>query len=284
MGVSRLGHRSAFIGRVGGDGFGAAIVRRLGGEGVDVSALVVDSTRPTGLLVRERRTLGPSDVLYHRAGSAGSQLSPDDVGAGARLFERARWLHVTGITPALSLTCREAVSAAFELAAAHGLIVSLDLNIRRKLWSEEQAASVLRELVPRSDVVFAAPDEAAVVTGDAASDSPEVLGASLVSLGTRVAVMKLAEEGALEVRRGEPTIHREALRVPQVVDAVGAGDAFAAGYIAATLEGVDAVAVLDLANACGASAIASIGDLTGLPTRAEAERVLASSMPGESVR
>ncbi|MDQ3870379.1 MAG: sugar kinase, partial [Chloroflexota bacterium] len=136
VGVARLGHASAFIGRVGDDGFGQAIVRRLKGEGVDVSALTVDPGAPTGLLVRERRLLGPAEVLYYRRGSSASRLSRDDIDSAEPLFAAGRWLHLTGITPALSATCREAVGAALQLAHAHGLTVSLDLNLRRKLWSE----------------------------------------------------------------------------------------------------------------------------------------------------
>jgi 2-dehydro-3-deoxygluconokinase len=109
VGLARLGHSVAYIGRVGGDGFGTAIVRKLRGEGVDVEHLVVDDTAPTGLMIRERRAFGAAHVLYYRSGSAGSRLGPADVDSAAALFEGASWLHVTGITPALSPTARAAV-------------------------------------------------------------------------------------------------------------------------------------------------------------------------------
>jgi 2-dehydro-3-deoxygluconokinase len=101
VGLARLGHATAFIGRVGDDGFGTAIRRHLRGEGVDVSMLATDPSAPTGVLVRERRTLGASQVTYLRSGSAGSRLRPDDVASAlsSRTLRGARWLHVTGITP-----------------------------------------------------------------------------------------------------------------------------------------------------------------------------------------
>ena len=104
VGLARLGHRAAFIGRVGSDAFGTAIRRRLLGEGIDCSCLAVDPTGPTGILIRERRFLGSAEVLYYRRDSAGSHVSEGDVqhAAGLGLFGTARWLHLTGITPALS--------------------------------------------------------------------------------------------------------------------------------------------------------------------------------------
>ena len=79
VGLARLGHTVTYIGRVGADGFGTAIVRRLRGEGVDVRYLATDDSAPTGVMFRERRSLGAIDVVYHRRGSAASKLGPDDV-------------------------------------------------------------------------------------------------------------------------------------------------------------------------------------------------------------
>ena len=275
--VSRLGHVAALVGRVGADGFGDTIVRRLRGEGVDVSGLAVDETAPTGILVRERRGVGPAEVVYHRSGSAGSHLSPDDVAGAGAMFARARWLHITGVTPALSESCHDAVFAAVSLARSVGLTVSLDLNVRRKRWAADRAATVLRELVVRVDVVLADLDEARLVGGLVESTAPADAASRLLAFGPSTAVIKLGSEGALELRPGRPPVGRPALPVARVVDPVGAGDAFAGGYIAGRLEGMRPRAALDLANACGAAAVAAIGDLTGLPSRAEVDRLLASA-------
>jgi 2-dehydro-3-deoxygluconokinase len=276
VGIARLGHRVAFIGRVGADGLGTAALRALRGEGVDVSGVRIEDGAPTGLLIRERRTLGPSDVVYHRTGSAGSRLGPEDVEMARASIAGARWLHVTGITPALSPTAAAAVRRSVELARAAGLIVSLDVNLRRKLWPDDVAAPVLRDLVGQVDVVLASPDEATVVTGTAADD-PERLAEAVLALGPSIAVLKLGPDGALAIERGGPSVRRPAIPVAAVVDPVGAGDAFAAGFIVARLEGGDLGRALDVANACGAAAVSAVGDTTGLPNRIELDRLLAAS-------
>jgi 2-dehydro-3-deoxygluconokinase len=286
VGLARLGHTVAYIGRVGSDPLGIAIVRRLRGEGVQVEHLAVDPEGPTGLFIRELRELGPSDLVYYRSGSAGSKLSAADVSAADGLFAGARWLHVTGITPALSTTAREAVEGAISRARENGLTVSLDLNLRRKLWSEAEAAAVLSDLVARCDIVLGDLDEAALVTNVPARrdgpPDPEAVADALLALGPRVAVVKLGSAGALE-HRGEAGPHRstrrEAIPLTRVVDPVGAGDAFTAGYIAATLEGLAPPRALDLANACGAAVASTVGDMDGLPTRPEVERILGARGP-----
>lgn len=287
VGLARLGHEVAYVGRVGADAFGTAVVRRLRGEGVDVEHLVADPDAATGVIVRELRDLGPAEVIYHRAGSAGSRLSVADVAAAAPLFEGARWLHVTGITPALSATAAGAVEAAIERAHVHRMTVSLDLNIRRKLWSEARAAAVLGELAARSDVVLGGLDEVALVGGLAASleagagIDPEDAADGVLRLGPRIVVVKLGAAGALERARDGSTVRRAGILVSRSVDPVGAGDAFTAGYVAAMLEGRSGEQALALGNACGAAVVATVGDLTGLPSRPEAERILAGGGPDQ---
>ena len=151
VGLARLGRDVAFIGRVGADGFGQAIVRRLLGEGVDTTHLAVDPGAPTALMFRERRILGAAQVVYARSGSAGSRLDADDVerAAAAGIFEGTRWLHLTGITPALSAGARAATETAIRIARTQGATISLDLNLRRRLWSDAEAAPVLAALAGR---------------------------------------------------------------------------------------------------------------------------------------
>jgi 2-dehydro-3-deoxygluconokinase len=281
VGLARLGHSVAYIGRVGSDGFGAAIVRKLRGEGVDVEHLVVDDTAPTGLMIRERRALGAAHVLYYRSGSAGSRLGPAEVDAAAAQFKGARWLHVTGITPALSPTARAAVERAIALARDARLTISLDLNLRRKLWSEAEAALVFRELAAKADVVMGDEDEARLVTGT--KDSGEVLAEALLARGASTAIVKLGRQGAVAATVGE-AIRVPALDIPAVVDPVGAGDAFAAGYIAATLEGKPLDEALRAANACGAAAVTVVGDMAGLPDRDELEGLLAATPGADTLR
>ena len=276
VGLARLGHAVTFIGRLGADGIGTAALRRLRGEGVDVRFVRTEEEAPTGILIREQRSLGPSEVTYRRAGSAGSRLDVEDVNAAAAVIAGARWLHLTGITPALSASARAAVSRAVDLAQDAGLTISLDVNLRRKLWPDAEAAPVLRELAGRVDVVLAGLDEARVVA-DQATDAPSRLARGIVELGPDLVVLKLGSDGAMAFERDRAEVLRPAYAVPAVVDPVGAGDAFSAGFIAARLEGSEVGRALEVANACGAAAVSALGDLTGAPTRVELDRLLGAA-------
>lgn len=286
VGLTRLGHSVAFVGRVGADGFGEAITRRLRGEGVDIADLAIDPDAPTGLMFRERRVIGPAQVVYARRDSAGSRLTAADVDrAMARLSHVSpRWLHLTGITPALSPEAHAATERAIGLATAAGMTISLDLNLRRRLWSDEAAAPVLRALAANAEVILGSPDEFSVLTHLSADHDPEELARAALELGPSVAVVKLGAVGALAVDREAPddVIVRPALPLPVVVDPVGAGDAFCAGYIAARLDGADLAAALEMGNACGAAAASAIGDQTGLPDRAELAAILRSAVDAGS--
>jgi 2-dehydro-3-deoxygluconokinase len=290
VGLARLGHAVAYVGRVGADAFGTVIRRRLRGEGVDIRHLATDASAPTGLMLRELRDLGPMEVIYHRAGSAGSRLDPTDIDAAAAAIERARWLHLTGITPALSASAAAAVVRARELARGAGAVVSLDLNIRRRLWSEADAAVALRVLVEGTDLVLGGLDEVALVGGLASTlemagrrDAVEAADA-LLAAGARQVVVKLGPDGALLRTAEGITLTSPAIVVPRVVDPVGAGDAFTAGLIALTLDGAPPEAALRAANACGAHAIATMGDVAGLPDRATLDALLAGPGGPDTIR
>jgi 2-dehydro-3-deoxygluconokinase len=281
VGLARLGHTVTYIGRVGADGFGTAIARRLRGEGVDVRFLATDDSAPTGVMFRERRSLGPIDVVYHRSGSAASKLGPDDIDRAAEqgAFDGARWMHLTGITPALSATAREATTRARDVARQRGLTISLDINLRRRLWTDADAAPVLRALAVGVDVVFGSPDELAVLVDADQDDDPAALATSVTTLGPTKVVAKLGTGGAIGVEPGGSAVRVDAVPVATVVDPVGAGDAFCAGFIAGRLDGVDLGTALRMGNACGALAVAAAGDQAGLPDRAELGRLLAAEGP-----
>ncbi|MFG1603802.1 sugar kinase [Actinoplanes sp. NPDC049265] len=256
IGVARLGGTATWLGRVGRDATGDLIARRLVSEGVVAHVVRDDSF--TGLMVRYRRTGALTHVDYHRAGSAGSRLAPADLPSA---LDQADILHVTGITPALSSSARAAVFQAVEQARAAGVTVSVDVNYRAKLWSRFDAAPVLRDLVSRADIAFAGPDEAALFVGD---DDP-VTG--LAALGPAEVVVKDGARGCAAL------IDEQRYEVPAitatVVDPVGAGDAFVAGYLADRMAGALPPARLATAIAAGAFAVTVPGDCEGLPRRAD---------------
>ena len=267
IGVCRLGHTAGWIGRVGEDDLGRAILFRLRGEGVDLSHARSDPEAPTGLVVRERREVGPIEVAYYRRGSAASRLSPEDVDPS--YIGQARTLHLTGITPALSPTCREAVFAAAEIARAAGVQVVLDPNLRLKLWSADEARATLRDLARKADVLLPGADEAELLSGEA---EPEAAARALLRLGPRLVVVKTGASGCLAVDDSGVT-RAAGMPLPRVIDPVGAGDAFAAGFHAGQLRGLSLPETLWLANRCGALAVTVPGDIEGLPRWEEAVNV-----------
>ncbi|WP_238846658.1 sugar kinase [Nocardia arthritidis] len=262
IGVSRLGHASAWIGRVGADAIGTMVLDRLRAERVDISACRIEPDVSSGLMLRERRTADRIRVTYYRKGFAGSRLSPDDIDP-ARIAA-ARVLHLTGITPALSETARAAVHFAMDAAVTAGVTVSLDINYRAALWSAADAAAELGDLVAHSNIVFAGPEEAALLVP---RQAPAEMAKALAALGPSQVVLKLGADGALALQDGEP-IEQPAVPVT-CVDPVGAGDAFVAGYLAALLDGESISARMRSAATCGAFAVAGVGDWQGLPTRQE---------------
>jgi 2-dehydro-3-deoxygluconokinase len=276
VGLARLGHSVAYIGRVGADGFGDAIARRLRGEGIDISDLAIDPDAPTGIMFRERRAIGPAQVVYARSGSAGSRLTAAEIERAIAQHTDGRWLHLTGITPALSEGALEATHRSIESGRAASMTISLDLNLRRRLWSDEAAAPVLRGLAAGVDVILGSPDELAVLTHLTPNHEPAELAWAALDLGPSVAVVKLGAKGSLAISRDAPddVVVRPAIPLAVVVDPVGAGDAFCAGFIAARLDGADLGTALEMGNACGAAAASAVGDTTGLPSRVELAAIL----------
>jgi 2-dehydro-3-deoxygluconokinase len=258
-GLTRLGHRSGWFTRVGADEFGRAVLFRIRGEGVDTSHVIADPHAPTGMVIRERREVGPIEQVYYRRGSAASRLSPSDLDES--YLTQARFLHLTGITPALSDSCRETVFAAAEVARGAGVTVVLDPNYRSKLWDAATFARVVRDLAGRCDIFLPGMEEATLLTGET---DPVVAAQQLQALGPSTVVVKIGASGAMALT-GEQRIHAPAVRLERVIDPVGAGDAFAAGLLAGLLRGFTMEAALALANRCGALAMTAPGDMESLP-------------------
>ncbi|MEU9113057.1 sugar kinase [Streptomyces sp. NPDC048483] len=289
IGLSRLGHRVHWAGAVGDDEAGQLVLRTLRAEGVDVSAASTDPDAPTGLILFEPRLPEVTRVHYYRAGSAGSRLQAS---ALERAFSAAppRILHLTGITPALSPAALAAVRRALQLARQHESLVCLDVNYRSRLWTAEEASPVLREWIPFVDALIASDDElplclpADAIAGPEPEHDPSAAIAAqatrLLELGVGEVVVKLGADGATAFS-GDSSLHRPVQPV-RAVDAVGAGDAFVAGYLSALLDGADLAGRLARAVTTGAFAVASPGDWEGAPTRGELGML--GAPPGTVVR
>ncbi|MFE6053780.1 sugar kinase [Kitasatospora sp. NPDC056446] len=259
---------TAWISRVGDDGFGRRLVAEVAARGVDVSAVAVDPHRPTGLYLKEvggstgrDHDLGPgrSRLHYHRRGSAAAALSPALLAdpAAAALLAGARLLHLSGITAALSDDCL-ALLRALLADRRPGRTVSFDLNWRPSLWRDRDPA-VLPPLLDSADLLLLGADEAQAAFG---TGDPAALRRRFPSPATLV--VKDADRYVTALERDGTAVSEPALAV-EVVEATGAGDAFAAGYLAGTLRGLDQRRRLRLGHLSAACALTAPGDQAELP-------------------
>lgn len=263
--LARLGLRSRWVSAVGDDAFGGAVLDYVGGAGVDVSDVRVDPSRPTGLYVKEADPSG-SHARYYRSGSAASAMGPE-VLDGLELGG-VRLVHISGITAALSDSCLELLRAVVRGPREH--LVSFDLNWRPALWADRDP-TVLLELADSADIVLAGADEAEAVWG---TGDPEKLRALLP--GPSSLVVKQGAEGATLAEDGAFT-YQEALKV-DVVEPVGAGDGFAAGYLAAHLAGLPPTRRLRAGHLQAAAALLTSEDV-GEPLPREVTGPLLSADP-----
>ena len=272
IGVRRLGIDAKWTGRIGDDGLGRRVIRELLAEGVDVHA-IIDPGAPTGLMLKEKRTADTTRVYFYRRDSAGSRLDKFDLDPEA--IRRAAVLHVTGITASISASGERAVLAAIEMAREAGVPVSFDVNHRASLWPSGDPGLLYRRIATMSDILFAGEDEARLIVPRHDGDASD-LAEYLAGLGPREVIVKLGAAGATGLINGIP-FHQDAHRI-QVVDSVGAGDAFVAGYLAARVLGAAPHERIDLATAAGAFACLGPGDWESLPRR-EDLRLLGAPEP-----
>jgi 2-dehydro-3-deoxygluconokinase len=273
IGLARLGRKVRWISRLGADPFGDIIQSTLAGEGIDVSFVERDDRYPTAIYFKEFKGYGDPNVYYYRKGSAASRLAPEHV--KPEWFRGARHLHVTGITPALGAHTADAVREAMRQARSQGLTVSFDPNLRRKLWSEEEARSTLLSLIPLCDLFLPGLDEAEFLLG---AHAEEKYGELFAEMGPRVIALKLGERGALGFLDGQ-VVQADPYRIDRVIDTVGAGDAFAAGLLSVYLEDGDLTVerfgrALRTGATMGAIATQYRGDWEGMPNAGELARLL----------
>ncbi|MFI2505677.1 sugar kinase [Streptomyces sp. NPDC018972] len=276
--LAAAGHTTRWISRVGADGFGDHLVEAIGGYGVDVSHVRRDPARPTGVYFRTAgdRSTDAHEVAYYRAGSAASAMTAADLDLEA--VRAGRILHLSGITAALSADC---LALMRELTAPHPdrPLISFDVNHRPGLWRDAHGPEVLLELARGADIVFVGDDEAREAWGlhgaravREALPEPEIVVVKQ-GRGGAVAFDKDTDGLVPEDATGTATFVR-ALNV-DVVAAVGAGDAFAAGFLSATLRGLPVRDRLRHGHLTAAAVLTTPGDLAPPPPRTLADRLAA---------
>ncbi|MGA9872951.1 MAG: sugar kinase [Rhodococcus sp. (in: high G+C Gram-positive bacteria)] len=248
------GHSVAWASYVGNDPLGRRIVDEIASHGVDTSFVTMRDDAPTGVYFKDPDD-GVTTVHYYRRGSAASRMSPATLD-GLPLRE-VSIVHVSGINAGLSDSCAEMMNALFDLCAGSTTRISFDVNYRPGVWEVERAAPVLLDLARRADIVFVGRDEAATLwsTTDAASVA-ELVRSEPHRVGTLV--VKDGDIGATEFSvTGTEFVPA---RQVDVVEVVGAGDAFAAGYLSGLSNGKDAHGRLSLGHDLAARALSSTND------------------------
>jgi 2-dehydro-3-deoxygluconokinase len=270
IGLARLGRTVRWLSVLGDDPFGRRVFKTLKGEGVDVSHVRWSSTAPTAVMFKSRRVHAEPLVYYYRAGSAFSRAGASEF--APPLWRDAKVLFMTGITPALSEGCLALVRTMMSDARVNGIEVWFDPNYRRKLWSQEHARETLTELLPQVDCVLAGVAEGELLTGE---PKPDLIARALRDRGPAHVVIKAGEQGAYGLN-GPQECFVPAVNLRELVDPIGAGDGFTAGYLSAWLEQRSIEECLQRGNAVGAMVCQTDGDWEGLPTQTELDEFLSN--------
>ncbi|MGJ8721466.1 MAG: sugar kinase [Salinibacterium amurskyense] len=249
--LSALGHRAAWASHLGTDAFGRRVERQLRERGVDTSLVKFTPDVPTGFYFKDPG----NGVTYYRAGSAASSMTPDDLAEVP--FEQAAITHISGITPSLSASCAALIESVLDRAQNSDTVVSFDVNYRAALWPVAEAGPTLLALARRANIVLVGLDEAEVLWG---TTTPEEVRALLED--PDFLVIKDGDVGATEFN-AEDHVFVPAHKV-DVVEAVGAGDAFAAGYLSGYLTGLTPEQRLGLGHDRAALVLQSTTDLPTL--------------------
>ncbi|NBK23395.1 MAG: sugar kinase [Spirochaetia bacterium] len=268
VGLAKLGIESSWVSKVGNDEFGQFIIRELRAEGVDTSQVKLSNDNPTAIMFKQFSANLDSSVFYYRNGSAASTLALADI--DLEYLRQAKLLHLSGITPALSDSCKQTVIELFRFAKQEGILISFDPNIRRKLWSEEEAKKTLKPLLLASDIALLGEDEGELLLGT--SDAQQISKLLLAS-GVRSVGVKQGSRGS-SVADASGFYQIDPYPV-KVVDTIGAGDAFNAGFLTGFLEGKPIKECGLMGSLMGGLAVSSYGDTEGLPDRSTFDRLLA---------
>ncbi|GAA0741186.1 sugar kinase [Clostridium oceanicum] len=257
--LSRLGYESAWFSKLGDDEFGRYIRNTIRGEGVDVSKVKFTKDYSTGLLFKERFDGEDPNVYYYRKHSAASTLTIDDL--DLNYIKKAKIIHITGITPALSKDTRDVVFKVLEVAKENGILISFDPNIRLKLWDLEKAKPVLLKIASMSDIIFPGIDEGKMLLES--SDEKEI-ASKFIEMGAKIVAVKLGADGCFAADKNNNT-YVKGYKIKSTVDTVGAGDGFAAGFLSGILRKLSLFECGKLGNALGAMATLVKGDMEGYP-------------------
>ncbi len=254
--LARLERRTLWAGALPENPLGRLAANHLRAAGVDTNGVIwCDNGRLGTYYVEFGAPPRGIQVTYDRAGSCMAELQPDKVNWDVLL--NTRLLHLTGITPAISASCREIVNTALRKAKERGVPVSFDVNYRKKMWTEAEAAETTASLFQGAELLFCSRLDAQRLFGCKGSDQ-DIAQTMLERSKARYIVLTLSEQGAL-LWNGKEWLHEPA-RPTKIIDRLGAGDALAGGVIHGWLDG-DLPAGLRYGVTLSALALSQYGDM-----------------------
>jgi 2-dehydro-3-deoxygluconokinase len=287
VGLARLGHSAAWVSRLTNNPLGRLIANHAREAGVSSEHVVWTNDDRVGLYFLEFGAAPrASSVVYDRKNAAIASLKPGTV-PWSKIFADAKWFHTTGITPGLSNSAAEVTKEALVAAKAAGLQTSVDLNYRVKLWTPEQAGKCMADLMTHTDVLITTEEDIERVFGIKGKDYEEAAALTAKQFGLKIVAITLRENPLVwknswtaialtnEPRAsatGGKIVRTKTYEV-EIVDRLGAGDSFAAGFIHGYLEGGDLQRAVDFGVAASALKHSIPGDFAWI-TRDEVEAML----------
>ncbi len=264
--AARQGVKTAYFTHVGDDTFGRDFMSLWQKENVDTSCVTLSKTAHTGMYFISYTENG-HEFTYMRKGSASSLVAPEDIPED--LIKKAKLLHISGISQAISTNCCDMIFKAAQIAKENGVIVTYDPNLRVKLWSVERAAAIINATIPLCDVFMPSYDDATVLTG--LSDADEII-AYYHGLGAKVVVLKMGKEGVI-ISDGKSKENIKGF-VVKTVDQTGAGDTFDGAFCAKYVAGNSLGDCAKYANAAAALSTRGHGAVAPIPVAKEVEEFL----------
>jgi len=263
----RQGAKGSYFTRLGDDEFGRMCLRLWSDEGVDAGDVVIDPHAPTGIYFVRHGKDGHT-FSYLRAGSAASRMQPSDI--PKRLIEQARFLHVSGISQAISASAVDTVFHAIRVARAAGVRVAYDPNLRLKLWPLDRARAIITATIALADYFLPSIDDVRQISG---VDEPEAILDWCHRAGASTVVLKLGKDGSwVSTASGRTRIAAYAV---DAVDATGAGDCFDGALLARLAAGDDPVTAAHYASAAAALTTTGFGAVAPLPTAEQVRKFMA---------
>ena len=261
IGLTRLNHKVSYVTKLGGDSFGEYIKKFLNDQNIDTSYITAYPEASTAFQLKGKTDDGDPEVVYFRKGSAASHLTKKDIEAIS--FDGVKHIHITGIPPALSESCREAIYELIKRGKEKGIFITFDPNLRPTIWeSKEKMISVINDIASKCDMILPGIGEGLILTG---SDDPDEIADFYLNQGSQSVIIKVGADGAF-VKTKDESYTVPGFKVEKVVDTVGAGDGFAVGVVSGILEGLPLKDAVIRATAIGALQVMVQGDNEGLPT------------------